>query len=146
MTDSAPTEHLRAAVETAQSVTAGIGDPQLRGIAFGKVLAHLLANSLTPTILPRTRSDSKPAPISRPGPRPAANGPTAWISSLRDDGFFSSPKSLGDITEAVCAQGHTVESKYVTAPLEKLVLAKVLKRERKPAEGQKRGVWLYVNA
>ena len=147
MTETTSTQHLKSAVETAQSVTEGLADPQLRSIAFGKVLEHLLiAGTSTPLTVSREH-----APVvanrQRNRPRPTvSDGPTAWVDILRTEGFFASPKSLADVTEAVCAQGQKVESKNVTEPLEKLVKSRTLKRERKPTEGQKRGVWMYVNA
>jgi hypothetical protein len=143
---TAPTpEQLRAAVETAQSVTAGISDPELRGIAFGKVLDRLLAGAAAE--LP-TRDGSKPR--SRPTSLktvvlPSRDGPRAWVESLLSEGYFSKSKSLAEVTEAVRAQGHNVESKNVTDPLEKLVQAKALRRERKASEGSKRGIWMYSN-
>lgn len=138
-----PSRNLRIAVETAQSVTEGITDPQLRGIAFGKVLDHLLAGS----VISRTAqhpSLGKPSPKQRGrAVRVSNEGPTDWVGTLQREGFFSSPKSLGDVTEAVRAQGHNVESKNVTEPLEKLVRLKLLRRERRPSGAQKRGRWMY---
>jgi hypothetical protein len=61
------------------------------------------------------------------------------------EGFFSKSRSLAEVTEAVRAQGHNVESKNVTAPLEKLIQSKTLRRERKADDVSKRGVWMYSN-
>lgn len=146
MTERDFLQHLRTAIETAQTVTAGIADPQLRSVAFGKVLDHLIASPTGPVTLTRARVAKSPRPKSARAPRAPHDGPTAWVEALRSEGFFAAPKSLADLTEAVCARGHKVESKNVTEPLEKLVRAKILKRERKPSEGEKRGVWMYVNA
>jgi hypothetical protein len=143
---AAPTpDQLRTAIETAQSVTQGIGDPQLRGIAFGKVLERLLAGeplALTPHVERPDSSPPRPPKVTGP---PGREGPNAWVDSLVAEGFFSKSRSLADVTEAVRAQGHNVESKNVTAPLEKLLQSKVLRRERKASVTAKRGLWMYSN-
>jgi hypothetical protein len=138
-------EQLRRAIETAQSVTQGIGDPQLRGIAFGKVLERLLAGeplALTPHVEHPRPSPSQPQKVAVP---PGREGPNAWIAALVAEGFFSKSQSLADVTEAVRARGHNVESKNVTAPLEKLLQTKVLRRERTASGTAKRGLWMYSN-
>lgn len=145
MTSTPTPAQLRSAVETAQSVTAGLSDPQLRSIAFAKVLDHLLAGGV-----PESRPPNGPDPAPRPrSPKtvssPPRNGPMAWVETLRAEAFFSKPKSLAEVTEAVRAQGHNIESKNVTDPLEKSVQSKALRRERRANEGAKRGVWMYSN-
>lgn len=136
-------EQLRSAVNTAHEATEGITDPQLRAVALGRVLDHLLAAAELGSPQPSGRS---PPMRSSPAARVVAasgNGPRKWIESLVGEGFFSNPKSLAAITEAVRAQGHRVESKNVTDPLVKLVQAKILRRENRSGPEAKRGVWLY---
>jgi hypothetical protein len=143
MTTTPTPEQLRRLIETAQAVTEGISDPQLRGIAFGKVLDRLLdGESFGPiAVVGHPHSSPTSAPkISAPAGRV---GPNAWIDALVAEGYFSKPRSLGEVTEAVRAQGHNVESKNVTAPLERLLQTKGLRRERKATETAKRGVWMY---
>jgi hypothetical protein len=141
-------EHLRAAVESAEAVTSGVSDPQLRAIAFGRVLDHLLAGGATQSPTQIQREGTEPPRHRAPsGVRPPSSrsGPSAWINSLRDEGFFTKQKPLAEVTEAVRAQGHNIDSKNVTDPLERLVQSKVLRRERKPTDGSTRVVWLYSN-
>jgi hypothetical protein len=145
MTTAPTPEQLRAAVETAQSVTDGISDPQLRGIAFGKVLDCLLSGEPVGPTPHVGRPHSSPAQSPKVAAPTGRDGPNAWIDSLVNEGFFSKSRSLADVTEAVRAQGHNVESKNVTAPLEKLLQSKALRRERKANETSKRGVWMYSN-
>jgi hypothetical protein len=145
MTASPGPERLRSAVDTAGSVTEGISDPQLRAIAFGKVLDRLLLDEPLRLVQPGNLPRGASLPPPKVAAAPSRGGPNAWIDSLVAERFFSEARSLAEITEAVRAQGHNVESKNVTAPLEKLVQSKVLRRERKASETAKRGVWMYSN-
>jgi len=145
MTGAPTLGQLRMAVETALSATDKISDPQLRGIAFGKVLDHLFVGQpIEPSLCIGQGSSAQPHP---PGGAnsPSRDGPNAWVHSLFAEGFFSKSRSLAEVTEAVRAQGHNVESKNVTAPLEKLIQSKTLRRERKADDVSKRGVWMYSN-
>lgn len=143
MTPRDQTEAFKQAIEAAEAASAGLADPHLRSIAFERVLEHLLSTAPVERSAPGPSGREAADSLRQRTRRPAHDGPTAWIQSLRDEGFFGSSKSLAEVTEAVRARGHNVESKYVTAPLEKLVQSKVLRRERAPKSGQKRGLWTY---
>lgn len=145
MRSSDTSASIRDAIGEAQSIVEGIQDPELRAVAFGRVLDYLLVSESlvrSPGVIEVRKGPSRPvkgAPLSlRPGP-------SAWVGSLLHEGFFSKPKTLSEVTESVRAQGHNIESKNVTDPLEKLVRSKLLRRERGPGEGTKHGVWRYSN-
>jgi hypothetical protein len=129
----------------AQSITQGISDSQVRAIALGKVLDHLLGASPTSSNPAIETSPTEGMPSHGASTPKSKEGPTTWVEDLAREGFFATPRSLADVTEKVRAGGHNVLSKNVTEPLEKLVAVKRLRRERKPKEGQKRGVWMYSN-
>ncbi len=145
MTDPPTGEQLRAAVRQAQSVAQEVSDPQLREIAFGKILETLLApaRSVLGQSVPETRVKAEPR-HERRAPARARHGPTAWVEEIRGEGFFKDGKTLGALTEEVRARGHNVESKNLTEPLEKLVKSKRLRRTRASSGGE-RGVWVYTD-
>lgn len=134
-------ESLRKAVEMAELATIGVEDVQLRSVALGRVLDRLLTDSQPALLLPvEFRGPQSEKQRSK---APARDGPTAWIASLRNEKFFTQSRTLAEVVEVVRAQGHHVESKNVTDPLEKLVRSKVLRRERKSVAGSTRPVWVY---
>jgi len=134
---------IRRAIELAESATAGMSDAELRGIAFGKVLDRLLEESTVAFETKPSSTEGKRGIRLAPRSTAPVDGPKTWIESLVSEEFFDSPKSLAEVTEAVRARGHNIESKNVTDPLEKAVVAKILRRERKPGDESKRGIWRY---
>lgn len=145
MNDSDSTPRLLKVVQTAESIASHVADPELRSIAFDRLLQRLLRGADSALELERTEVARRPAPSPRSPRRTAKEGPTAWVESLRAEAFFSEPKTLSNVVERVRALGHNIESKNVTDPLEKLVQAKILRRERTAGNGGKRGVWSYSN-
>ncbi len=69
------------------------------------------------------------------------NGPTGLILGLRDDGFFKTRKTLGDIQKKLEEQGHIYAQTSLSPVLIRLVRAKG-KRLRRLRE--KKG-WVYVH-
>jgi hypothetical protein len=138
-------DDIKAALREAEMISEQVTDPDLRKIAFATVLERMLADPTmraSPSKVdghPVSKTPSRAA-VSRP-----ANGPTAWVESLRAEGFFAQPKSLANVVERIQALGHNIESKNVTEPLEKMVQAKILHRERSAEGGSKRRVWIYTS-
>jgi len=75
-----------------------------------------------------------------PGRAPrSGKGPTAYIIQLREEGFFKSKRSLGDIQKKLEEQGHIYAITSLSPILVTLVRRKDLRRVK---EGKR---WAYVH-
>ncbi len=137
---------ISAAIERARRIAALESNPELQRIVLAQVLAHLLSQAPEASPAPSKPLGSKSAEIARTKRSAPDNGPSVWVEALCDEGFFSRPKSIGDVVQAVVASGHHVLSKDVSFPLVRLVRMRRLRRVKSTVEGSSRKVWLYANA
>lgn len=116
------------AVAAEQSV-AGVKDPELRRIAYQKILESLLDGQ---------RDEGKPAdrPASGRRRQPADDthtkrrGPSAYIEELIDEGFFKKPKTIANVKAELENRGHHIPITSMSGPLQKLCQRKFLRRAR----------------
>jgi len=141
-------EFLKNARKSAESAVADMADKDLKVAAFTTILGRLLA-------VP----DSKPTDTGTKQPAEAkgARGPfsksethqentlTGRILSVRDDGFFSSQRSLTEVRDELAKHGWHYPVTTLSGAMQSLV-RKELRRERVAAsETEGRRVWKYSN-
>src|SRR5262245_44804133 len=100
------TNYSELVAEAEQSVQ-GVKDPELRRIAFQKVLEELLSGGRSTDTSPRRRARNTPADrpkIRRKTPR----GATTYLRELVDDGFFKKQVSITDVKVQLENQGHHI--------------------------------------
>lgn len=116
-------------VSQAEKAVAGVKDPELRRIAFQKVLDDLLAGAVGSTARrPNTRGKS---PTARPRKSQAAKGgPQAYAEELVGDGFFKKPKTIAHVKAELENRGHHIPLTSLSGPLQKLCQRKMLRRQR----------------
>ncbi len=128
-------------IDKAQSAVANVKDDQLRGIAFGRILDHLLSDSSTHD-LPRTQSrnvSKSPTHRAMSPKQSTSTGTLAWLTDLHEEGFFKEPKSLKEIVQELSNRSHRLKSTDLTWPLQKLCHDKKLRRNQQvPAEGSRK--------
>jgi hypothetical protein len=133
--DSVETGIERFLVE-AERLTRAVVEPELRRVAYDRVLERLLKGT-------QFRSARMQPLETSLLPRPERSGPTTWLVELEEEGFFRQPKSTNDVVGALAEKGHHVEAEDVTWQLRKLVEKKVLRRKKEIPEGATKPVWLY---
>src|SRR5207249_4080720 len=112
-----------AALEAEQSV-ASIKDPELKRIAFEKILDALLAE-------PTQRGNSKKRDSRVRDQSPTARGgPKAYVSELAEEGFFESPRTMSEVKEELGNRGHHIPLTSLSGPLQRLCQGKVLRRSK----------------
>ena len=93
-------------VTQAEEATRAIKDPELRRVAFERVLDDLLSGGGT-----ATQGDAHAAkPVER-STRTAAkprksSGPKGYVRELIDDGFFKKPKTIAEVKAELANRGH----------------------------------------
>ncbi len=80
------------------------------------------------------KTGTKPARTAR-----SAKGPTAYITQLRDEGFFRAKRSLGDIQKKLEEQGHI----YAITSLSPILVTLVRRKDLRRVKQGKR--WAYVH-
>lgn len=86
--------------------------------------------------IPKERPAVTRAPrANRRSPR----GPVGYIRSLKEEGFFKTKRTIGDIQKKLEEQGHIYQQESLSPALVKSVRSRTLRRLK---EG---GVWKYVN-
>jgi hypothetical protein len=123
-------------VDQAEKAVAGVKDPELRRIAFQKILDDLLGGSTPSTA--RQQPMSKKHPISTGRPKRAAKGgPQAYVEELITDGFFKKPKTIAQVKAELENRGHHIPLTSLSGPLQKLCQRRALRRQRVKTSGKK---------
>jgi hypothetical protein len=123
---SMPIDYAALAARAEASVES-VKDPELKKLAFAKILDSLLNGSGTVTDGPMVEPSAARVKLSRGSDRP---GPMNYILELVSDGFFDGPKSIADVREELRAKGHFLPLTSLSGPLQRLCQRKTLRRER----------------
>jgi hypothetical protein len=110
----------------AEKAVASVKDPDLKRIAFERVLGDLLSQSSPPSA--RNKSGGKTraktlAPASKSGPK-------AYIEEMIGDGFFTEPKTISMVKNELENHGHHIATTSLSGPLQKLCQEKALRRQK----------------
>ena len=128
-------------VNEAEAAVSAVKDPELKRVAFEKILGTLLQDS-TPSQAPQRARANVPKP-AKPPPK-ARLGPTAYIQELIDDGFFASPRSIADVKEELSNRGHHIPQTSLSGPLQSLTQQRLLRRQKTGGAGAK-SAFAYSN-
>lgn len=121
-------------VELAERAVQGLKDPELKRIAFQKVLEELLGSgSSVPqsSTGPAGKRRSEKKAVSKNAPRPKAQaGPMNHVRELVEDGFFKKPKAISDVKVELENRGHHIPLTSLSGPMQKLCKQRQLRRQR----------------
>lgn len=135
----AETKDYSALVGQAEKAVAAVKDPELKRIAFQKILESLFADGeAKPDAAKGAKASSKhaakkPAKASKPG----RGGPAAYVSELIDEGFFNKPKTITQVKGELENRGHHIPLTSLSGPLQKKCQQKELRRQKIKAAGKK---------
>jgi hypothetical protein len=144
MTQSKPYPEL---VTQAEAATKSIKDPELRRVAFERVLDDLLSGggTATPSTTSRVRRPARSKGKRQAGPRPRkSSGPKGYIRELKDEGFFKKPKTIAQVKAELANRGHHIALNNLSGPLQSLCKERVLRRHMaKSSDKAKRATYNY---
>lgn len=116
-------------VAQAEKAVAGVKDPELRRIAFQKILDDLLGGSAAPA--PKHGlAGKKGLPAGEKAKGPTRGGPQAYVEELVAEGFFKKPKTIANVKAELENRGHHIPLTSLSGPLQKLCQRKTLRRQR----------------
>ena len=132
-------------VAQAEKSVSGVKDPELRRVAFEKILDDLLSKpsgkseGLVPHKKTATRTKSAAKTTKqKPG------GPQAYVEELIDENYFAKPKTISEVRAELGNRGHHIPRTSLSGPLQKLCQKKTLRRHKSTAkEGKK--TFVYSN-
>lgn len=117
-------------VTQAEEATRAIKDPELRRVAFERVLDDLLSGGGT-----ATRGGARAAKhVERSTRMPAkdkkSSGPKGYVRELIDDGFFKKPKTIAEVKAELANRGHHIALTSLSGPLQNLCKERLLRRHK----------------
>ncbi|HXV76528.1 MAG TPA: hypothetical protein VD788_09430 [Candidatus Polarisedimenticolaceae bacterium] len=119
-------------VTQAEEATKAIKDPELRRVAFERVLDDLLAGGGTATES-QARSKKPPQRARTAAKAKSSRGPKGYIRELFDDGFFKKPKTISQVKAELGNRGHHIALTSLSGPLQSLCKDRVLRRHKAKA-------------
>lgn len=120
-------------VTEAEAAVKSVKDPELKRVAFQKVLDDLLTAGSRPE---GRRAGRGRATENRRNAR-ARGGPQAYVREMIDDGFFKKPKTIAQVKAELENRGHHIPLTSLSGPLQKLCQQRALRRQRSKGDGKK---------
>ena len=136
-------------VAQAEAAVAAVKDPELKRVAFQKVLDDLLGTRPAPEARQkprRTRSGRSSKGSTATKKSVARIGPQGYVQLMVDDGFFKKPKTIAQVKAELENQGHHIALSSLSGPLQKLCQRqhRVLRRNKtKPSGKGKKQTYAY---
>jgi hypothetical protein len=146
-TDEETTQYA-ALVQQAEEAVAGVKDPELRRVAFEKILATLLetdakaGHKRTKGVKGANTPKAKNARTVKTAP----SRPKALIEELIQEGFFKEQRTISDVKAELANRGYHVRLTSLSGPLQALTRDRRLRRQKVKAnaEGSK-SIYCYSN-
>jgi hypothetical protein len=115
-------------VAEAERSVQGVKDPELRRIAFQKVLDELLSGGASSGS--RSKRRTKKASKATTARKAAKSGTVTYIRELIEEDFFKKPKAITDVKVELENRGHHIPITSLSGPLQRLCKQKKLRRQR----------------
>lgn len=128
-------------VTEAEAAVAAVKDPELRRVAFDKILTTLLeaetggaaaSGTKRTTRRPSADATDKPARSSRSH----RQGPKAYIEELIVDGYFKKQRTIAEVKAELANRGHHVALTSLSGPLQSLTQDRKLRRQKVAANSK----------
>lgn len=124
-------------VKQAEAAVQSVKDPELKRVAFEKILSDLLGgDQLTaPPTKPSSKLGKKTTLSAKKRKKP--RGPRGYVEELVDDGFFKKPKTIAEVKAELENRGHHIPLTSLSGPLQTLCQNRTLRRQRRKTTGKK---------
>lgn len=138
-------------VKQAEQAVAPVKDPELRRIAFGKILDSLLGAPGTHRGVSFRSKKTRRSHSGDSGSEEAQEsrkrraGTQVYIEELIEDDFFAKPKTIAAVKAELGNRGHHIPLTSLSGPLQTLCKRKRLRRQKsEPTDGGKKA-FAYSN-
>lgn len=123
-------------VTKAEAAVASVKDPELKRVAFQKILDDLLTSG-TSSAGRKAGAPPRKLSVGETSKESKRAGPQAYVEEMVADGFFKKPKTIAQVKAELENRGHHIPLTSLSGPLQKLCQRKVLRRQRVKASGKK---------
>lgn len=135
------TKALAALAAEAEAAVASVKDPELKRVAFDKILTSLLeqqggGGTKATAAKPKTAATPKSAANKAETPEKARKGPKAYVESLIEDDFFKQQRTIAEVKAELANMGHHVAITSLSGPLQTLTQERKLRRQKITADGK----------
>ena len=135
-------------VAEAEAAVAAVKDPELRRVAFDRILATLLeakqpAEGRRQKAI-RAQTKAKASRVSDDAPS-SKRGPKAYIEQLIADGFFKKQKTIAEVKAELANGGHHIAMTSLSGPLQSLTQQRKLRRQKLAARDGAKSTYAYSN-
>lgn len=148
MANDMKTAHYGKMVQEAEAAVAAVKDPELRRVAFEKILVTLLEGipgHRHKSAKKSRRVDARKKKAARPA-KPSAHGPKAKVEELIRDGFFKKQQTIAAVKAELANRGYHIPLTSISGPLQKLTQEKKLRRQKVTADGNgSKSTYAYSN-
>lgn len=129
----------------AEKAVGSVKDPELKRVAFEKVLETLLASLNTEgekhePISQAVRSEKK---LDHSKIAARRSGPKAYLEELIEENYFHKPKTIAETRAELGNRGHHIPVTTLSGPLQSLCKSKKLRRQKMNGNGK--NVYSYTN-
>ena len=138
-------------VKQAEQAVAPVKDPELRRIAFEKILDALLESPKVQRSAQITLRRAKTKVADVTGARDAQKtnkkraGTAAYVEELIEEQFFAKPKTITAVKAELANRGHHIPLTALSGPLQRLCQRKRLRREKAPSADGGKKAFAYSN-
>jgi hypothetical protein len=138
-------------VKQAEQAVAPVKDPELKRIAFEKILDALLetpeAHRAIETKANKRRAKGLSASksVDAQQTRKKRAGTAAYIEELIDEQFFAKPKTIAAVKAELGNRGHHIPLTSLSGPLQSLCQRKRLRREKSQSTDGGKKAFAYSN-
>lgn len=149
MATDAKTAQYAVIVQEAEAAVAAVKDPELRRVAFEKILATLLEGEAPTRPKPSKKGKAADAPRAKEvrGAKPAARRPKAKVEELVQEGFFKKQQTIAAVKAELADRGYHIPLTSRSGPLQKLTQEKKLRRQKVTADGKgSKTTYAYSNS
>ena len=134
-----------AIVAEAEAAVSSVKDPELRRVAFDRILSTLL-NSDQPLKKNRTSVRAKTrSGRSQRGAKRSTGGPKAYVEALADDGFIKKQRTIAEVKAELANRGHHVALTSLSGPMQGLTQQRKLRRQKIKAKDGGKSTYAYSN-
>lgn len=135
------TKKIVSARKEAEKAIAGMADGDLKVKAFEVILGHLLTDSSDGRKPPVVQKDNHKIKANPAKKGTVAKSTSARILVLREDDFFKTQRTMGDIKGELAAHGWHYARTALSGVLQTLTQQREIRRVR--AKKGEKNVWLY---
>jgi len=138
-------------VTQAEKAVAPVKDPELRRIAFEKILDALLEapkehrDIETKPRKGRVRRASAKGQVETHNTRKKRSGTATYIEELIGEQFFAKPKTIVSVKAELANRGHHIPLTSLSGPLQRLCQGKKLRREKTQTTDGSKKAFAYSN-